>query len=109
MLTMLGQRGYAFREELREYRLGQFDTETDTDTGQLDDDIQADKMFDSFLQSCRGPVTAVNRLFYSGLSGWDPETVQRMVWSLPVRARVFAVCRLALYSTSPSPHSDLAF
>jgi len=29
MLTKLGQRGYAVREELGEYRVGQFDTNTD--------------------------------------------------------------------------------
>jgi hypothetical protein len=29
MLTKLGQRGYAVREELGEYRIGQFDTNTD--------------------------------------------------------------------------------
>ena len=31
MLTKLGQRGYAVREELGEYRVSQFDTDTDTD------------------------------------------------------------------------------
>ena len=31
MLTKLGQRGYAVREDLGEYRVGQFDTDTDTD------------------------------------------------------------------------------
>ena len=31
MLTKLGQRGYAIREELGEDRVGQFDTDTDTD------------------------------------------------------------------------------
>ena len=29
MLTKLGQRGYAVREELGEYRVSQFDTDTD--------------------------------------------------------------------------------
>ena len=29
MLTKLGQRGYAIREELGEYGVGQFDTDTD--------------------------------------------------------------------------------
>ena len=29
MLTKLGQRGYAIREELTEYGAGQFDTDTD--------------------------------------------------------------------------------
>jgi hypothetical protein len=29
MLTKLGQRGYAVREELGEYGVGQFDTDTD--------------------------------------------------------------------------------
>ena len=32
MLTKLGQRGYAVREGLGEYRDCQFDTDTDTDT-----------------------------------------------------------------------------
>ena len=32
MLTQLGQRGYAVREELGEYRVSQFDTDTNTDT-----------------------------------------------------------------------------
>ena len=31
MLTKLGQRGYAVRAELGEYRVSQFDTGTDTD------------------------------------------------------------------------------
>jgi len=31
MLTKPGQRGYAVRDELRECRAGQFDTDTDTD------------------------------------------------------------------------------
>jgi hypothetical protein len=31
MLTKLGQRGYAVREELGEYRGSQFDTDADTD------------------------------------------------------------------------------
>jgi len=31
MLTKLGQRGYAVREERGEYRVSQFDTDTDTD------------------------------------------------------------------------------
>jgi hypothetical protein len=31
MLTKLGQRGYAVRAELGEYRVSQFDTDTDTD------------------------------------------------------------------------------
>ena len=31
MLPKLGQRGYAVREELGEYRVSQFDTDTDTD------------------------------------------------------------------------------
>jgi len=31
MLTKLGQRGYGVREELGEYRVSQFDTDTDTD------------------------------------------------------------------------------
>ena len=31
MLTKLGQRGYAIREELGEYGVGQFDTDTDRD------------------------------------------------------------------------------
>jgi hypothetical protein len=31
MLTKLGQRGYAVREELGEYRLGQLDTDSDAD------------------------------------------------------------------------------
>ena len=46
MLTKLEQRGYAVREELGEYRLGQFDTDTD----HLANDTQADKMFNLFLQ-----------------------------------------------------------
>jgi hypothetical protein len=29
MLTQLGQRGYAIREDLGEYGVGQFDTDTD--------------------------------------------------------------------------------
>jgi four helix bundle protein len=32
MLTKLGQRGYAIREELGEYRSSQFDTDSDSDT-----------------------------------------------------------------------------
>jgi len=32
MLTKLGQRGYAVREELGGYRVSEFDTDTDTDT-----------------------------------------------------------------------------
>jgi hypothetical protein len=32
MLTKLGQRGYAVREELGGYRVSQFDADTDTDT-----------------------------------------------------------------------------
>jgi len=31
MLTTLGRRGYAVREELGEYRVSQLDTDTDTD------------------------------------------------------------------------------
>ena len=31
MLTKLGQRGYAVREERGEYRVSRFDTDTDTD------------------------------------------------------------------------------
>ena len=31
MLTKLGRRGYAVREELGEYRVSQFDIDTDTD------------------------------------------------------------------------------
>jgi len=31
MLTKLGQRGYAVREELGEYGVGRFDIDTDTD------------------------------------------------------------------------------
>jgi hypothetical protein len=31
MLTKLGQRGEAVREELGKYRVSQFDTDTDTD------------------------------------------------------------------------------
>ena len=31
MLTKLGQRGYAIREDLGEYGVGQFDTDTDRD------------------------------------------------------------------------------
>jgi len=31
MLTKFGQRGYAVREGLREYRVSQFNTDTDTD------------------------------------------------------------------------------
>ena len=31
MLTKLGQRGYAVREELGDYRVSRFDTDTDTD------------------------------------------------------------------------------
>jgi len=31
MLTKLAQRGYAVREELGEYRVGELDTDTDTD------------------------------------------------------------------------------
>ena len=47
MLTKLGQRGYAVRKELREYRVSQFDTDTDADTDadQLANDTQADKLF----------------------------------------------------------------
>jgi hypothetical protein len=32
MLTKLGQRGYAVREDLGEYRGSRFDADTDTDT-----------------------------------------------------------------------------
>ena len=32
MLTKLGQRGYAVREELGEYRISQFDNDTHADT-----------------------------------------------------------------------------
>ena len=46
MLTKLGQRAYAVREELGEYRVGQFDTDTDS----LANDTQADKLFNLFLQ-----------------------------------------------------------
>jgi hypothetical protein len=40
MLARPGQRGYAVREELREYRLSKFDTDTDTDY--VANDSQAD-------------------------------------------------------------------
>jgi hypothetical protein len=33
MLTKLGQGGYAVSEELGGYRVGQFDTDTDADSG----------------------------------------------------------------------------
>jgi len=44
MLARPGQRGYAVREELREYRLSKFDTDTDTDTDTdyVANDSQAD-------------------------------------------------------------------
>ena len=45
MLTKLGQRGYAVREELGEYRVSQFDTDTDS----LANDTQADTLFNLIL------------------------------------------------------------
>ena len=49
-LTKLGQRSVAARSarELGEYRVSQFDTDTDTDS--LANDTQADKLFNLFLQ-----------------------------------------------------------
>jgi len=51
MLTKLGQRGYAVREGLGEYRGSQFDTDTDTDTDtdSVANDTEADKLFTLFL------------------------------------------------------------
>jgi len=46
MLTKLGQRGYAVREALGEYRVSQFDTDTDKPAN----DTQADKLFNLLLQ-----------------------------------------------------------
>jgi len=45
MLTKLGQRGYAVREERGEYRVSRFDTDTDADS--LANDTQADQLFNS--------------------------------------------------------------
>ena len=45
-LTKLGQRGYAIHEGLGDYRVSQFDTDTDS----LANDTQADKLFKLFLQ-----------------------------------------------------------
>jgi len=47
MLTRLGQRGYAIREEVGKHRIGQFDTAADTD--QLADAAQANNLFSLFL------------------------------------------------------------
>ena len=45
----LGQRGYAIRQDVGKCRVGQFDTDTNTDTDQLDDAAQANNLFSLFL------------------------------------------------------------
>ena len=50
MLTKLGQRGYAVREELGEDRVSQFDTDAGTDIDSPANDTQAEKLIHLFLQ-----------------------------------------------------------
>ena len=60
MLTKLGQRGYAVREERGEYRVSRFDTDTDTDS--LANDAQGDQLFNLFLQRYLGIRASVLNL-----------------------------------------------
>ena len=78
MLTKLGQRGDAVREELGEYRVGQFDTDTDSPAN----DTQADKLFNLFLQ--RYLVTARHPAWQTKLTSSDS--------AFPCTTRMPAAC-----------------